>query len=139
MNSEAGDRSAHSAMTTGKNPSTVLVVEDNEALRRLVQQVLVQEGFRVIEAPDGAVALALASECAEPLDLLLTDVIMPNMNGLVLADRLLQDRPGTRVIYMSGYMEGCLLLAKDPDRVLLQKPFTAETRITTVRKALGSA
>lgn len=124
-------------MTTDKNPQTILLVEDEHALRRFARSILVQQGFHVIEAPEGATALAVASEYAAPLDLLLTDVIMPKVNGLVLAERLLQERPGTPVVYMSGYVEGCLLAAKDSERVLLRKPFTAGALIATVNKALG--
>ena len=79
-----------------------------------------------------------ASAYAEPVDLLLTDVIMPKVNGLVLAQRLLQERPGTRVLYMSGYMEKSMLLAKHSELILLQKPFTPVALIAAVRQVLAS-
>jgi two-component system cell cycle sensor histidine kinase/response regulator CckA len=69
---------------------------------------------------------------------LLTDVLKPNVDGLVLAERLSQERLGTRVVYMSGYVEGCILVAKYPKQLFLQKPFTGEALLATVRKALGS-
>ena len=105
------------------NPVTILLVDDDEVLRRFVQRILMQQGFHVIEASGGAEALEVASAYAQPVDLLLTDVIMPKVNGLVLAQRLLQERPGIGVLYMSGYVERSILLAKHPESILLQKAF----------------
>jgi len=82
--------------------------------------------------------LEVASAYAEPVDLLLTDVIMPKVNGLVLAQRLLQKRPGIGVLYMSGYVERSMLLAKHPESILLQKPFTPDALIAAVRQVLAS-
>jgi CheY-like chemotaxis protein len=89
-------------MVSVGNPATILLVDDHEAIRGFVRRILQQQGFHVIEACDGAEALKVASVYAEPVDLLLTDVIMPKVNGLVLTQRLLQDRPGIGVLYMSG-------------------------------------
>jgi two-component system, cell cycle sensor histidine kinase and response regulator CckA len=113
-------------------------VDDDEALRRLARLILMQQGFHVIEASDGAEALEVVSAYAEPVDLLLTDVIMPKVNGLVLAQRLLQERPGIRVLYMSGYVEKSILLAKYSELILLQKPFTPVALIAAVRQVLAS-
>ena len=120
------------------NSATILLVDDDEALRRLVWRILTQQGFRIIEASDGAEALQVASAYAEPIDLLLTDVIMPKVNGLVLAGRLLHERPGIGVLYMSGYVENSILAAKHPESIVLQKPFTADTLIAAVRQMLAS-
>jgi two-component system cell cycle sensor histidine kinase/response regulator CckA len=125
-------------MASVGNPATILLVDDDEALRRFVRRILMQQGFHVIEASDGAEALEVASAYDQPVDLLLTDVIMPKVNGLALARRLLQERPGIRVLYMSGYMEKSMLLAKHPESVLLQKPFTPETLIAAVRQVFAS-
>ena len=97
-----------------------------------------QQGFHIIVASDGAEALQVASAYAEPIDLLLTDVIMPKVNGLVLAERLLHERPGIGVLYMSGYVEKSILLAKHPESTALQKPFTADALIAAVRQILAS-
>jgi DNA-binding NtrC family response regulator len=125
-------------MASTGNPATILLVDDDEALRRLVWHILMQQGFHVIEASDGAEALEVASAYAEPVDLLLTDVIMPKVNGLVLAERLLQERPGIGVLYMSGYVEKSMLLAKHPEWILLQKPFTPDALIAAVLQVLAS-
>jgi CheY-like chemotaxis protein len=120
------------------NPATILLVDDDEALRGLAKRILTQQGFHVIEASDGAEALEVASAYAQQIDLLLTDVIMPKVNGLVLARGLLQERPGIRVLYISGYVEKSMLLAKHPESILLQKPFTPETLIAAVRQVFAS-
>jgi two-component system cell cycle sensor histidine kinase/response regulator CckA len=134
-----GPRSArYNSMASVGNPATILLVDDDEALRRLARLILMQQGFHVIEASDGAEALEVVSAYAEPVDLLLTDVIMPKVNGLVLAQRLLQERPGIRVLYMSGYVEKSMLLAKHSELILVQKPFTPVALIAAVRQVLAS-
>ena len=84
---------------------TVLVVEDNAAVRRLAVNLLQKLGYRVLEAPDGPTALVMMAEKPERLDLLLTDVVMPDMNGKELALRLGETRPVMKVLYSSGYTE----------------------------------
>jgi CheY-like chemotaxis protein len=91
----------------------------------------------VIEASDGAEALEVASAHAGSIDLLLTDVIMPKLNGIVLAERILRHRPGIAVLFMSGYVEGALLCAGHPDVKLLPKPFRADQLVDAVRESLG--
>ena len=125
-------------MASVGNRATILLVDDDEALRRFVWRILLEQGFHVIQASDGAEALEAASAYDQPIDLVLTDVIMPKVNGLALARGLLQERPGIRVLYMSGYMEKSMLLAKHPESVLLQKPFTPATLIAAVRQVLAS-
>ena len=120
------------------NSATILLVDDDEALRRLVRGILSQQGFHIIEASDGAEALQVASAYAEPIDLLLTDVIMPKVNGLLLARLLLHERPGIGLLYMSGYVEKSILLAKHPESIVLQKPFTADALIAAVRQVAAS-
>jgi DNA-binding NtrC family response regulator len=125
-------------MASVGNPVIILLVDDDEAIRSYVRPILQQQGFYVIEASDGAEALKVASEYADPVDLLLTDVIMPKVNGLVLAQRLLQERPGIGVLYMSGHVEKSMLLATHPESILIQKPFTPEALIAAVRQILAS-
>src|SRR5262249_1460060 len=115
-----------------------LLVDDDAPLRRLVQRILTEQGFQILEASDGAEALQVASAYAEPIDLLLTDVIMPKLNGLVLAQRLLPERPGIGGLSMSGNAEKSILPAKHPESIVLQKPFTADALIAGVRQILAS-
>jgi two-component system, cell cycle sensor histidine kinase and response regulator CckA len=128
----------YNSMASVGNPVTILLVDDDEAIRNYVRPILQQQGFHVIEASDGAEALKVASAYAEPVDLLLTDVIMPRVNGLVLTQRLLQERPGMGVLYMSGYVEKSMLLATHPESILIQKPFTPDALIAAVRQILAT-
>ena len=125
-------------MTSIGNSATILLVDDDEALRRWVWRILTQKEFHIIEASDGAEALQVASAYAESIDLLLTDVIMAKVNGLMLAQGMLQEQPGIRVLYMSGYVEKSLLASKYPESMLLQKPFTPQTLIAAVRQVFAS-
>jgi two-component system cell cycle sensor histidine kinase/response regulator CckA len=118
------------------NPATILLADDDESVRRLVRQVLLEEGFLVLEAADGEQALQVAAGYDLSLDLLLTDVMMPNVNGLVLAERLSLERPGIRVLYMSGHVEKRIVIAKHPDVQILHKPFAPAALIAVVRRML---
>ena len=119
---------------------TILLVEDEENLRRLARQSLETQGYRVIDAPDGAAAIKVSQAHKGPIHLLLTDVIMPGMNGRELANQLSPTRPEMRVLYMSGYTEnhighnGTL----DEGITLLQKPFTLPALKTKVREVLDT-
>ena len=128
----------HNSMASVGNPATILLVDDDEAVRGFTRRILIQQGFHVIEASDGAEALEVASVYAQPIDLLLTDVIMAKVNGLMLAQGMLQEQPGIRVLYMSGYVEKSLLASKYPESMLLQKPFTPQTLIAAVRQVFAS-
>jgi DNA-binding NtrC family response regulator len=125
-------------MSSSQHPAGVLLVDDDEGIRRFVRDNLAAEGFRVIEACDGADALEVACASSEPIDLLVTDVIMPNINGLVLAEQLMQKRPGIAVLFMSGYVEKSIHLAKDPYAKILLKPFTTAALLAAVRQVLAS-
>jgi two-component system cell cycle sensor histidine kinase/response regulator CckA len=105
--------------------TTVLVADDEEPVRRFVRIVLEREGFRVLEAVDGAQALIVHDSAEPPVDLLLTDVVMPLMDGGALARRLLETRPGLRVIFMSGFVGAKPLpsRATGTPAPFLQKPF----------------
>ena len=114
---------------------TILVVEDEAPLRALVRRILVNHGYVVIEAQDGADALRRSAEHGGPIDLLLTDIVMPEMGGRELADRVAPERPKMRVLFMTGYSEQTAV-APDHAAPLLHKPFTAAALLTQVRKML---
>jgi two-component system cell cycle sensor histidine kinase/response regulator CckA len=125
---------------TGGN-ETILVVEDEDAVRQMTTRVLIQQGYSVLAAGNGTDGLALARGHDGPIHLLVTDVVMPEMGGLELVQRLAEIRPSTRVIYMSGYAEGDKLQPgiRDSDVPFLQKPFSGESLILRVREALDRA
>jgi len=116
---------------------TVLVVEDQDSLREMIREALQLLGYRVLAAPNGEAALDLARGHGGPLDLLITDIVMPRMGGGELASRLLAQRPGLRVLYMSGHANETVTRhgAFEP-RVLLEKPFSTETLSLRVRDVL---
>ncbi|GAA2518675.1 PAS domain-containing hybrid sensor histidine kinase/response regulator [Winogradskya humida] len=117
---------------------TLLVVEDEAALRDVAGRILSGAGYRVLAADDGPMALELAALHEGAIDLLLSDVVMPGMLGNELAERLVDARPDTRVLYMSGYAQPVLASqgTLDPGVALLEKPFTAEDLLSAVRKRL---
>lgn len=117
---------------------SILLVEDAEPLRKLAQRFLETGGFRVLSARSGEEALDLAAQYAEEFDLLLTDVIMPGINGRALAERLLARRPGMKVLYMSGYTDSFIAGhgVLEPGLNLLHKPFTENILLRKVRDVL---
>jgi two-component system cell cycle sensor histidine kinase/response regulator CckA len=117
---------------------TVLVAEDEEAVRHLVCRVLRAKGYRVLEARHAEAALELAAAAAEPIDLLLSDLVMPGLGGRALADRLLNARPGLRVLFITGYAaEAVERQGRLPaGHGLLEKPFTADQLAHKVRETL---
>jgi PAS domain S-box-containing protein len=119
---------------------TILLVEDESNLRYLVRQFLEKQGYRVLEAADGAVAMQIAVVQETVIHLLLTDVIMPGMNGRELAHRILEIRPNVKVLYMSGYTENVIGRngTLDAGIRLLQKPFTLRDLKSRVREVLDS-
>ena len=121
-----------------KGTETILVVEDAEPVRTLTKEFLEASGYTVLEAANGEEALRVARSYRGGIDLLLTDVVMPRMGGKSLAEQMMQLRPGTRVLYMSGYpSEGIVqagILASGV--TLLEKPFTREILSKRVRQVL---
>jgi PAS domain S-box-containing protein len=119
---------------------TILLVEDEANLRYLARQYLEKQGYKVIEAADGAVAMQIAVAHDKMIHLLLTDVIMPGMNGRELAQRICEIRPNVKVLYMSGYTENVIghngML--DAGVRLLQKPFTLRDLKSKVREVLDA-
>jgi len=120
---------------------TILVVEDDEAVRSLVTEVLVHHQYRVLEAEHAEAALLVWKEHGPKIDLLLTDVIMPGANGLELAERLLTDRPELKVIYTSGYSSELFgsTLPLQEGHNYLPKPYLSAKLTTIVRAALEPA
>jgi len=128
-----------SSGTTAKR--TVLMTEDETSVRHVAEVMLRRVGYEVLSAANADEALKIAAAHEGPIDLLLTDVIMPGMNGRQLAERLLAERPGLRVLYMSGYTDDSLVqhVVLNTDASYLQKPFDAETLSRKVRQAFEVA
>ena len=116
----------------------ILLVEDSEPLKKLAQKFLEAAGFHVLSAASGEEALEVAAHYGGTFDLLLTDVVMPGMNGRVLAEQLLPRQPGMRVLYMSGYTDSFIAGhgVLEQGTHLLHKPFTDEVLIRKVREVL---
>jgi two-component system cell cycle sensor histidine kinase/response regulator CckA len=116
--------------------ATILVVEDSPAVRKMVCAMLTQTGYNCLEACDGAEALHLLEEAGE-VQLVLTDVIMPNMDGAELARRLSQTRPELRILFMSGYVDDSIVRSIGRvSSLFLPKPFTAAALMEKVRQSL---
>jgi two-component system, cell cycle sensor histidine kinase and response regulator CckA len=120
---------------------TILVVEDEPTLRALVRKVLERGGYAVIESSSGVAALELLSKTKPHIDLLLTDMVMPDgISGLQLAERLKSQNPGLKVIFTTGY--SAELMGKDFDIKeglnFLQKPYPPNKLVQTVRNGLAS-
>jgi PAS domain S-box-containing protein len=128
------------AEQSGSSRETILLVEDEENLRQLTRQSLELQGYTVIDAPDGAAAIRLSQSNKGPIHLLLTDVIMPGMNGRELANQVSSNRPEVKVLYMSGYTENHIGHNGTLDQgiTLLQKPFTLPALQAKVREVLNT-
>jgi len=117
---------------------TILVVEDEAQVRALTSRILGEHGYQVIQAANGEAALKECASRPEHIDLVVTDVVMPVMSGAELAERLLEARPDTKVLYMSGYTSDVVLRhgPRDSDAAVLEKPFSAEELLRRVRDSL---
>jgi len=119
---------------------TVLLVEDEGSVRELVRETLETKGYRVLEAENGEAALRITNQHSDPIDILITDVVMPGMSGRELSTRMRTSHPQTKVLYLSGYTEDAIVhegvLA--PGTAFLQKPFTLHALARKVREILGS-
>jgi two-component system cell cycle sensor histidine kinase/response regulator CckA len=122
-----------------RGEETILVVEDDPAVRGLVEEILRPVGYNVIVAENGEVAVRAAQAHKGKIDLLLTDVVMPIMGGKEVADRLAALRPGIKVLFMSGYTGNAIAQhgTLDPDVAFIQKPFTPESLCAKVRAVLA--
>jgi signal transduction histidine kinase len=118
---------------------TILLVEDEEMVRQLAERVLRQYGYNVLTSSRGSRALDMVESHSAPIDLMITDVIMPGgMNGKQLADRMAEKRPEMRVLYISGYTDTSLFRTENPDNQvqLLEKPFSPLVLVRKVRELL---
>jgi len=118
---------------------TVLVVEDEDGVRELVRQILVEHGHAVLTARHGRDAMLLAQRYERPIDLLVTDVVMPEMGGSELVERLTELRPDLKVLYISGYTRDEVLRrgVSGAEAPFLHKPFTADVLMRQVRDVLA--
>jgi DNA-binding NtrC family response regulator len=116
----------------------VLVVEDEEAVRYLTRVLLERSGYRVLDAANPHEAEAVFSEEADSIDLLITDIVMPGSSGPALFRRLVERRPGLKVLYMSGYTDDTIVREQrlDTAGTFIQKPFAADGLMRKVREVL---
>jgi two-component system cell cycle sensor histidine kinase/response regulator CckA len=121
-----------------RGTETVLLVEDEEALRNITRKALLRFGYTVLEAPNGEAALEVAAQHDGPIHVLVTDVVMPGMTGRRLAEQLAALRPGIRVLFASGYTDDAIvrLGVLEPGTAFLQKPFTQEELSHKIRQVL---
>jgi two-component system, cell cycle sensor histidine kinase and response regulator CckA len=124
---------------TVRGTETILLVEDDEQVRAVAGGILRRSGYTVLEAPGPGEALLVSEQYAEKIDLLLTDVVLPRMNGPQLVERLHPARPGMKVLFMSGYTEDAMFRRglEDPGLDYLQKPLRPEALTSKVREVLG--
>ena len=124
----------------GRGSEHILLVEDEDAVRSVAARVLLNQGYTVIQAHNGEEALDLLSELGDSIDLVLTDVVMPDMGGLALAEKLKARKPELRLLYMSGYSEADKLQPgmNNFQVPFLQKPFSAESLMVKVREVLDA-
>jgi len=117
-----------------------LLVEDDEQVREIVRQILERQGYRTITAPNGEQALAVAHRHIGRIHLTITDVVMPQMNGRELAERLAHSRPDMKILYMSGYTDDATMRLGllDKQFQFIQKPFAADALASKVRDALDA-
>jgi DNA-binding NtrC family response regulator len=118
--------------------ATILVVEDDDAVRELIGRILRNDGFEVIVVDSGAEAIEICESYKGRIDLLLTDVVMPQMSGVALRDLAMPLRPGMKVLFMSGYNDELIaqrgVVASDKN--LLLKPFKRDKLLESVRSVL---
>jgi CheY-like chemotaxis protein len=126
------------AMRLAQGTETILLVEDEASVRELTVHILRMQGYHVLVAEQGAEALEVSRQHGGAIHLLLTDVIMPQMNGRELAERLLAERPETRVLYMSGYTGEVIARhgVLEPGTAFVAKPLTLERLTEMVRAVL---
>jgi PAS domain S-box-containing protein len=135
---EPAPRTEPSLATAPKGTETVLVVEDQDGIRDIVRESLGRNGYKVLIAEDGNEALQMASSYPDVIHLLVTDLVMPNIGGRELAQRLTPMRPGMKVLFMSGYSEHPALdiEATSQSAPVLQKPFSLDALARNVRRVL---
>jgi len=135
---EPVSETASAAAETTGGTETILVVEDVATVRAVTRRMLERYGYRVLEAADGEAAIRLAAKFGEPIHLLVTDVVMPNLGGRDLAEAFAKTHPNTKVLFMSGYTDDAVVRhgILQEDIAYLQKPFTPESLARKVRAVL---
>ena len=128
----APGRLAATLARPGVRSLVVLVVDDEQVVRRIEREVLEQAGHTVVEAASADEALAAAGDGCRALDVLITDITLPGLQGPELAGRLLERRPALGLVFTSGYDAGSLPSDRFPGSVFLQKPFTVEALTAAV-------
>jgi two-component system, cell cycle sensor histidine kinase and response regulator CckA len=125
----------------GGGGQTILLAEDDASIRQFATRMLREHGYRVLDAEDGAAAIALVGKAIEAIDLVITDVLMPNANGLELARLMRAARPDLPIVFMTGYagLDDDALVELRATGPVLAKPFTQETLLRAVATALESA
>lgn len=135
----AGELPAPRRLAAAKGSETILLVDDEEGVRKLVSAVLSGGGYTVIEAANGSAALSIYDKNSHKIDLVLTDVVMPQMNGFELGVHLAERNPDLQVLYMSGYRDSPINSAPgEPPKAFLNKPFTPDTLLAKVREVLDA-
>jgi CheY-like chemotaxis protein len=134
---EAAEATAASAGPVG-GTETILLVEDETSVRNLARRMLEEHGYRVLAAANGSDALELCADRSEHLDLIVTDVVMPQMRAAELARRAAAIRPGLPILYMSGYTDNSIDPEISGSGSFLQKPFTLAELLDAVRAALSA-
>jgi two-component system cell cycle sensor histidine kinase/response regulator CckA len=126
---------------TLQGTQTILLTEDEEIVRNLAREVLEMYGYEVLEAASGESALRICEQSEKPIHMLLTDVIMPEMSGRELAEKLSQIQPGMKILYMSGYTDNAIARhgILDAEIPFLEKPFTPDALAKKVSEVLNSA
>jgi DNA-binding NtrC family response regulator len=129
-----------SGVEAGGRPTTILVVDDEPAILALVRTMLWRAGFTVLEASGGEQALGIAKQHDAPIQLLLTDVLMPDMNGHDLAGQVTAARPEAKVLFMTGYRDKVVVESTGrpvSEASLIRKPFTAHNLVAKIEEILG--
>jgi two-component system cell cycle sensor histidine kinase/response regulator CckA len=125
-------------LAASRNNQTVLVVDDAEDIRKMICTMLLQLGYRVLEAADGSDALRTLETRSDSVHLVVTDLMMPQMGGTELAERLSRIRPELPVLFMSGYSDNPVVRGvESAGSLFLAKPFTTSTLAEKVRLALA--
>ena len=120
-------------------PLRILLVEDEAGIRRLFQELLASYGYKVLTAQDGEAGVTVGSSYSGPIDLLVTDVVMPNLSGVEMAQRLLSKYPQLKVLYMSGYTQDVIAHkgVLENDTAFINKPFSQEDLGNKIRSILS--
>jgi PAS domain S-box-containing protein len=136
---EPAEAPAPATLAPPKGSETVMLVDDEEGVRKLVSAILQANGYSVIEANNGQAALVAYEKNAHKVDLVLTDVVMPQMDGFELGERLAEKNPDVKILFMSGYRDNPVGGSESrPQRPFLHKPFTPDTLLAKVREILDT-